>query len=123
MKNIGEAKLILGIEISRDRSTRSLVVSQSEYTRNILERFGINKSKPVVTPMEKSYSKIPQGNNRPAKVVPYRQAIGSLLYLMIATRLDIAFYIGKLSQYTQNPRTHDWTAVKRVLRYINGTRD
>jgi hypothetical protein len=42
---------------------------------------------------------------------------------MITTRPDIAYAIGKLSQHNQNPRNHDWVAVKRVLRYISGTRD
>lgn len=123
MKDMGEAKVILGIEISRDRSTRRLFINQSEYTRNLLERFGMVNSNPVVTPMDKSYIEGLPVKNTPAIDVPYRQAIGSLMYLMITTRPDIAFAIGKLSQHNQNPRANDWIAVKRLLRYVNGTQN
>ncbi len=122
MKNMGEAKVILGIEISRDRSTRRLFINQSDYTQNVLERFGMSNSKPVVTPMDRSYHDVTPENAKSADDVPYRQTIGSLMYLMITTRPDISYAIGKLSQHNQNPRHHDWIAVKRVLRYISGTR-
>ncbi len=123
MKNMGEAKVILGIEISRNRKSRKLFINQSEYTQNVLERFGMINSKPVTTPMDRSYNEVTTQESELAHDVPYRQAIGSLMYLRIATRPDIAYAIGKLSQHSQNPRTHDWIAVKRVLRYINGTRN
>ena len=67
MKNIGEAKVTLGIEISKDTSTRSLLINQSGYTRNVLERFGMTESKSVVTPIDKSYLEIPPAENKPAK--------------------------------------------------------
>lgn len=123
MKNMGEAKVILGIEISRDRENRRLFINQSEYTQNVLERFGMTNSNPVATPMDRSYNESVAQESEPAHNVPYMQAIGSLMYLMITTRPDIAFAIGKLSQNSQNPRKYDWIAVKRVLRYINGTRN
>ena len=123
MKDMGAAKVILGIEILRDRSNRRLFINQSEYTKNILERFGMINSKPVATPMDRSYHDKVIENSEAAGNVPYRQVIGSLMYLMITTRPDIAYAIGKLSQHNQNPRVHDWISAKRVLRYVNGTRN
>ncbi len=123
MKDMGAAKVILGIEISRDRPNKRLFINQSEYTRNILERFGMMNSKPVATPMDRSYNDKVTENSQAAENVPYRQVIGSLMYLMITTRPDIAYAIGKLSQHNQSPRLHDWISAKRVLRYINGTRN
>ncbi len=120
-KNMGEAKVILGIEISRDRSTRRLFINQSDYTLNVLERFGMTNSKSVVTPMYRSYHDVPSDEAEFAVVAPYRQAIGSLIYLMITTRHDIAYAICKLSQHNQNPRIHNWVALTRILRYICGT--
>ena len=73
--------------------------------------------------MDRSYDEISARKSESAHNMPYRQAIGSLMYLMVTTRPDIAFAIGKLSQFSQDPRHHDWMAVKRVLRYINGTRN
>ena len=53
----------------------------------------------------------------------YRQAIGSLMYLMVGTRPDISYALGQLSQYVQCPTEALLNGVKRVLRYVNGTRE
>ena len=50
-------------------------------------------------------------------------AIGSLMYAAIGTRPDISFAVQNLSQFTQNPGPEHWTAVKRIFRYLNGTKD
>ena len=98
MKNMRTAKVILGIQIYRNRSTRRLFISQSEYTRNLLDSFGMINSKSVLTPMDLSYNDTSiKEELEPAHDVPYRQAIGSLMYLMITPRPDIAYAIGKLS--------------------------
>ena len=43
------------------------------------------------------------------------------MYVMIGSRPDIAFAVGKLARFCETPKTKHWTAVKRVLRYVNGT--
>jgi hypothetical protein len=53
----------------------------------------------------------------------YRSVIGSLMYAMLGTRPDIATAVSLLSRYQNAPYSEHWTAVKRVLRYLNGTRD
>ncbi|KAL2608264.1 hypothetical protein R1flu_026837 [Riccia fluitans] len=53
--------------------------------------------------------------------VPYESAFGSLMYLMVCTRLDIAYALGKVSKYMANPWKVHWEAMKWILRYIKGT--
>ncbi len=53
--------------------------------------------------------------------VPYRQAIGSLLYLANGTRPDIAFAVNLLSRKQSSFTLDDWFKVKRVIRYLNAT--
>src|SRR5712671_7535392 len=53
---------------------------------------------------------------------PYREAIGSLMYLAVATRPDIAFAVSTLSRFLDNPGDTHWEAVKRIFRYIAGMR-
>lgn len=53
--------------------------------------------------------------------VPYRSAIGSLLFLTMITRPDISFAVNLLSRYCENPGASHWGAVKRIFRYIRGT--
>ncbi len=85
----------------------------------------MSSSKPVVTPMEPRTKTVEpnDASQQPAEDVPYRSAIGSLMYLMVGTRTDIAFAVGKLAHHSQSPLLEHWTAVKRVLRYIAGTRN
>jgi hypothetical protein len=53
--------------------------------------------------------------------VPYASAVGSLMYAMVCTRLDIAHAVGVLSRYMSKPGKEHWTVVKRVFRYLRGT--
>lgn len=54
--------------------------------------------------------------------VPSRNAVGCLMYLMVSTRPDLAAAVGVLSQFASDPCQTHWQALKRVFRYINGTR-
>jgi hypothetical protein len=53
--------------------------------------------------------------------VLYASAVGSLMYTMVCTRLDIAHAVGVLSKYMSKPGKENWTTVKRVFRYLRGT--
>ena len=53
----------------------------------------------------------------------YRRIVGSLMYLMIATRPDLANSVGIVSRYLSNPSEEHLTAAKRILRYVEGTKD
>ena len=52
--------------------------------------------------------------------VPYREAIGSLMYASVATCPDITFAVSTLSQFLDNPGDIHWEAVKRVFCYLSG---
>jgi hypothetical protein len=53
--------------------------------------------------------------------IPYREAVGSLMYLALATRPDIAYAVGVVSSFSNNPGIVHWEAVKRVFKYLKGT--
>jgi len=53
--------------------------------------------------------------------VPYQEAVGTLMYAMLGTRLDITYAVQSLSKFSKNPRKSHWEAVKRVFRYLKGT--
>ncbi len=101
MKDLGQAQVMLVIEISRNHTKRQLSISQREYTDSILARFGMEKSRSVATPMGRPGN--PSNENVAATNAPYRRAIGSLMYLMIGSRADLGFSVGRLSQYSENP--------------------
>ena len=55
--------------------------------------------------------------------VPYASAVGSLMYAQVCTRPDIAFVVNALGRYLSNPGLNHWKAVKKVMRYLQGTKD
>ena len=57
------------------------------------------------------------------KNIPYASVVGSLMYAQVCTRPDIAFAVGMLGRYQSNPGIDHWRAAKKVLRYLQGTKD
>ena len=55
--------------------------------------------------------------------IPYASVVGSLMYVMLCTRLDIYFAVGMVSRYQSNPGPEHWTAVKHILKYLRRTKD
>ncbi|GJZ13145.1 retrotransposon protein, putative, ty1-copia subclass [Tanacetum coccineum] len=53
--------------------------------------------------------------------VPYANAVGSLMYLMVCTRPDIAYAVSVVSRYLANPGKNHWEAVKWILKYLRAT--
>ena len=126
MKDLGEARFLLGIEILRQANGDVLLV-QEKYAGDVIKRFNMEGSKPVSTPMELGthldISQQPVTDEERGEMVnvPYRSAIGSLMYLATCTRPDLAASVSELSKFSQNPGMAHWEGVKRVLRYVKGT--
>ncbi|XP_045036768.1 secreted RxLR effector protein 161-like [Daphnia magna] len=54
--------------------------------------------------------------------ISYKEAVGALLYLSTTTRPDISYAVGQVAKLSQNSGIQHWKAVKRIFRYIAGTR-
>jgi len=118
MKDLGEAKVILGLEISRDKTLGTLKLSQGKYAGQVLEKFGMAECNPIATPLEVGLQLAK--SEKSDESLPYREAVGSLMYLTVGTRPDLAFAVGKLSRYVSGYGKEHWAAVRRVLRYVKG---
>lgn len=129
MKDLGEASFVLGIQIHRDRSRGILGLSQKSYIDKVLQRFGMQNCRPHDTPVSKgdkfSLSQCPLNEieSKFMEDIPYASAVGSLMYLQVCTRPDIAFIVGMLGRYLSNPGQKHWVAAKRVMRYLQRTKD
>jgi hypothetical protein len=126
--DLGPIKWLLGIGIERDRKMRTISLSQVAYIDSIIEKFEQGEGYEVSTPLDhnvvlsKELSPKNDQEKERMKKVPYREAIGSLMYAATATRPDISFATHKLSQYLENPGQAHWTAALRVIRYLKKTR-
>ena len=129
MKDLGAAKQILGMRIIRDKANGTLKLSQSEYVKKVLSRFNTNEAKPVSTPLgshfklSKEQSPKTEEEMDHMSKVPYASAIGSLIYAMVCTRLDIAHAVGVVSRFMSRPGKQHLEAVKWILRYLKGSSD
>uniref|UniRef100_A0A803N377 Reverse transcriptase Ty1/copia-type domain-containing protein n=1 Tax=Chenopodium quinoa TaxID=63459 RepID=A0A803N377_CHEQI len=127
MKDLGEAKKILGIEIIRDRSADVLYLSQRRYIEKVLERFSMMHAKPVSTPLgshfKLSKELCPQSKEEEKDMahIPYTSAVGSVMYSMVCSRPDIAHAVSMVSRYMSRPGKVHWEVVKWLLRYFKGT--
>ncbi|KAG2872292.1 hypothetical protein PC115_g24645 [Phytophthora cactorum] len=75
----------------------------------------------VVSPVDMSTRLVP--SDAATKVnAPFREAVGALMHLMTATRPDIAYAVGYVSRFMENPQEEHWVAVKRIFRYLQGTK-
>ena len=122
IKDLGKLHHFLGITVTQDEDQGCAWIAQPSYTRNLLEKFEMQDCKPVSTPVDAN-AKLQKANDEDdlANQLQYQSAIGSLMYLSLCTRPDIAFAVGNLAKFCGKPTKSHWTALKRVLRYLKGT--
>lgn len=129
MKDLGDAKKILGMEITRDRANRKLNVSQEGYLWRVLDKFNMDQCKAVATPLGahfvlKTATDVELRDQEECmRKIPYQNAVGSIMYSMVGTRPDLAHVVGVISRFMSRPIKDHWQAVKWALRYIKGSVD
>ncbi|KAL0702312.1 hypothetical protein Bca4012_058434 [Brassica carinata] len=118
IKDLGELKYFLGIEMCR--SKEGLFLSQRKYTLDLLNEAGKLGARVAKTPLEEGYKVLHEGeiDDTPfGDFKLYRRMVGKLIYLTI-TRPDICFAVNQVSQYMQAPKVHHWNMVERIMRYL-----
>ena len=127
MVDFEEVESILGIQITRSMEEGWLELDQKRYVEVILSKFHMSDCKGVTIPLEgglkytKEQEAITEEERREMESIPFRQAIGSLMYLMVCTRPDLAASIGVFSKFMQNPGIQHWEGIKRIFRYLKMT--
>ena len=124
IKELGPVRRILGMQITRVRNKRTVYINQSAYIEKFLHEYGMEKEgyKPTATPLNgyvhmRKTTIDDEQEDRNA----YCKRIGSMMFAMIYTRLDVCFAMSKLSQYMSNPGSHHGIAIKQLLRYFRST--
>ncbi|CAI7813267.1 unnamed protein product, partial [Closterium sp. NIES-54] len=122
--DLGELRSYLGLQITRDRSRRTITLTQSYMVHQVLQRFGFQFSSPQPTPLSTGHSLLaPPSDESVEPSGPYPELVGCLMYLMTCTRPDLAYPLSLLARYVA-PGMHrkvHWDAAKRVLRYLCST--
>lgn len=108
----------LGIELRR--TVDKLHLSQRDTITRLLENYNMSDAKSVATP---AVGEQLDSETTVLQNFPYRELLGSLLYISSKTRPDIAYAVNRCSRNVENPTHEDVVAVKRILRYLKGTVD
>jgi transposase InsO family protein len=130
-KDQGEISHILqvGIEVIRDRRMRTISFSHCCYIDSMLKTYGLEDANPVCTPattgVNLSLADCPKSaeESQCMRNVPYQNAVGALNHCAVMTRPDISLAVQKVAQFAANPGHNHWLAVKRIFRYLKGTRN
>ncbi|CAI7784326.1 unnamed protein product [Closterium sp. NIES-54] len=119
--DLGELRIYLGLQITRDRARRTITLTQSHMVHQVLQRFSFQYSSPQLTPLSTSHSlSAPPSDESVEPSGPYPELVGCLMYLMTCTRPDLAYPLSLLARYVapgRHRKVH-WDAVKGVLRYM-----
>jgi hypothetical protein len=126
MKELGPTSHGIGLQIHQ--TDKGILVHQSTTTTRVLEKYGMDKVNPRSTPMEVNgekelYGPANEGESVNELTIPYRSAIGALSWLATRTRPDIAYAVNVLQRSNQAYTRRHWEGVKRIMSYLNGTRD
>ena len=135
VKDMGEMDWYLGMRYTRNAETGTITLDQSKYTQDVLDRFsGYFKSQAyrdvpmmgnsILEPWTNDYD----NNLTDEQLVniaafPYRQVVGSLLYLAVWTRPDIQYAIIAIAKHSHYPTLEAIRACKWLLEYLNCTKD
>jgi hypothetical protein len=120
VKDLGEAKWFLNMEITRDCPNHLLSISQHQYVLNILKKYGLADIRGYSTPMAANLS-LPKQPESTINQHVYQSMLGSLMYAMVGTRPDIAYTVGILAQHSSAPGDPHLVAMKRVYSYLKST--
>ena len=124
IKELGDLKYCLGIEIHRKRNEKTILMNQQAYIRRLAEKFGAQNCKDVHTPADSSSKlvKIPDGEVLVPKFF-YRELFGALMYIATCTRPDIAHAVGEVAKFCERYGKSHWADAKRILKYLKTTQD
>ncbi|KAI0995345.1 hypothetical protein K3495_g12837 [Podosphaera aphanis] len=122
IKDLKEIDTIIGWRISRDRSNRTLEISQAHYLADKIKSFGLEDAKPYNSPIDRYVGVMPaREGETSADESAYPSATGSLGYAADGIRPDIYFATSHLASFNSFPTDRYWNSVCRIFRYVKGT--
>ncbi|XP_072751064.1 uncharacterized protein [Anoplolepis gracilipes] len=96
-----------------------MFIHQEAYAKKVIEKFGISQTKGVSVPADPHTILYPvESEETERQVVPYREAVESLMLLAAVTCPDIAYAVNSVSKFLNKHNESHWRAVKRIIAYL-----
>ncbi len=120
LKKLGKARHILGLGIHQEE--KGVFLEQSAYARAVLEEVDYLDAKARGTPWD---SHLVEDNDKLNcyETKMFRRILGQLAYLANGTRPDLTWAVSRLASEISSPSKGAWERIKRLLRYLNGTKE
>jgi hypothetical protein len=122
LRDEGEVGDFMGIRIAKQKDG-TFLLTQTGLISKVIEAAGMNTCNKVSTPA----LPLPVGadlhGDSFVESWEYASIIGMLMYLAANTRPDIAYAVHQAARHTHHPRASHALAVKRILRYLQGTKE
>ncbi len=115
LKELGNLQYSLRVKIDR----KNIWSFGRSYVERFVEKFRLTDCKSCYTPS--SMEVLTEHDGTCVLQYPYRDANGSLMYLMLCTKPDIVNALGCVAEHCDNYDQSHWIAVKRIIRYLNPT--
>jgi len=129
IKDLGISSVILGMKISQDPATGSILLTQKAYLKRMLEHFGMANSNPKSTPLPPS---IDISDDLSLKTKedrlfmtnkPYCSVLGGLMWAQVAMCPDLSYAMNTLACFQMNPGPGHWKALMHTYTYVHGILD
>ena len=124
-KDLQNRETFLGMNVHRDIGKGTIKISSPAHIDKLVSTYRLTDARVADTPITKDLPLTKDNGSPPIDPlkVPYRQLVGSLLYISMTTRPDIAYAVSILSRFMSCPTDFHWKTAKRVVCYLKGTRD
>lgn len=119
---IGDASLFVGIQIERNFKEKSIFIHQRSYIKKIIEKFSMGDAKSVSVPVDPHVVLYPVSDEEKiVNNVPFREIVGSLMFLAMVSRSDIVYAVNSVCRYLSKHDESHWRAANRIVAYLKGT--
>ena len=119
INNLGELRWYAGCHYSRDKVTGLLTISQKSFAEKTVRQFGVTTGRN--TPLSTDVFLEDFDENEPDGLWPFRELVGSLMWLANQTRPDISNAVRAVARYAHAPKLKHWKAAKGILEYLKVT--
>ena len=119
--DLGELTFFTGCAVIQDVKDGITKINQRTFIETLARRFDVTTT--ARYPATAGADLGPRKEGEPSGNWPYKEAIGSLLWLVVWSRMEIANATRVVARHANNPTERHWTAVLQIIRYLLGTKD
>jgi transposase InsO family protein len=119
LKQLGQVKRYIGMQIARDMTKGEMSISQAPALKDLLTEYGFEqeKNKAVPIPAGKVLEKATETEIK--ATIDYRSIVGSLNYVVMFSRPDLAHAVGQFSRFCSNPSLDHEKALLQCMKYVS----